>query len=407
MNLPPRVLVLLGTRPEAIKLAPVVRALRSRQEAIEVRVVSTGQHDELLDTALLSLDLKIDQDLGIMRPNQDLYDIGIECLEKLRVGLRAWKPDIVVVEGDTATVFFGALAAFYEQTQVAHVEAGLRSHDKWAPFPEEVFRRLTDVLSEYYFAPTSGAKGNLLREGVPEPSIYVTGNTVVDAVQTLSQAGLPIANHELEKILDSGRRVILLTAHRRESFGEPMNRVFGAVRTLAEEHPDDIFVYPVHPNPNVQRPARHLLSDTPNVRLLQPLCYSDLVAVLSRARLVLTDSGGIQEEAPSFGVPVLVLREVTERPEGVAAGVAALVGTEREVILERGRELLNDAAAHRRMARARNPYGDGRAGARIADILVHRLLGVERLTEDWACGFCSSVSTIRPRSAAWRATSPA
>ncbi|MGD8699519.1 MAG: UDP-N-acetylglucosamine 2-epimerase, partial [Gemmatimonadales bacterium] len=188
---------------------------------------------------------------------------------------------------------------------------------------------------------------------------------------------------ELGDILESGRRLILLTAHRREAFGEPLNQVFGAVRTLAEEHPDDVFIYPVHPNPNVVRPARHLLSDTSNVRLLKPLCYSDLVAVLSRAWLAMTDSGGIQEEAPSFGVPVLVLRDVTERPEGVAAGVAALVGTKRDAILERGRELLSDAAAHRRMARARNPYGDGRAGGRIADILVHRLLGVARQTEDW------------------------
>jgi len=380
---PARVLVLLGTRPEAIKLAPVVSALRSRKEDVEVRVVSTGQHDDLLDSALESLDLSIDKDLGIMKPNQDLYDIGIECLGKLRGALRAWRPDVVVVEGDTATVFFGALAAFYERAMVAHVEAGLRSREKWAPFPEEIFRRLTDVLSDHYFAPTAGAKENLLREGVAESLIHVTGNTVIDAVQTLAHAGLPIVNPELEPILDSGRRLVLLTAHRRESFGEPMNQIFGAVKTLAEEHPDDVFVYPVHPNPNVQRPAQHLLSDIPNVRLLDPLCYSDLVAVLSRAWLALTDSGGIQEEAPSFGVPVLVLREVTERPEGVAAGVAALVGTSRGVILERGRELLNDAAAHQRMARARNPYGDGRAGARIADILVHRLLGVPRRTEDW------------------------
>jgi UDP-N-acetylglucosamine 2-epimerase (non-hydrolysing) len=380
---PVRVLALLGTRPEAIKLAPVVSALRAREEGVAIRVVSTGQHDDLLDSALESLDLGIDQDLGIMKPNQDLYDIGIECLAKLRGALRAWRPDVVVVEGDTATVFFGGLAAFYERVKVAHVEAGLRSRDKWAPFPEEVFRRLTDVLSDHYFAPTRGAKENLLREGVAESLIHVTGNTVIDAVQRLAHAGLPIVNAELEQILDSGRRLVLLTAHRRESFGEPMNQVFGAVKTLAEEHPDDTFVYPVHPNPNVQRPARHLLSDSPNVRLLEPLCYSDLVAVLSRAWLALTDSGGIQEEAPSFGVPVLVLRDVTERPEGVAAGVAALVGTTRDAILERGRQLLDDAAAHKRMAQARNPYGDGRAGARIADILLHSLLGVARRTEDW------------------------
>lgn len=380
---PPRLLILLGTRPEAIKLAPVVSALRARQEELELRVVSTGQHDDLLDSALESLGLRVDQDLAIMRPDQDLYDIGIECLGKLRVALREWEPHVVVVEGDTATVFFGALAGFYEQAEVAHVEAGLRSGEKWAPFPEEIFRRLTDVVSDYYFAPTPGARENLVREGVPASQIYVTGNTVIDAVQRLAEAGLPIANPELGLILDAGRGIVLVTAHRRESFGEPLNQALGAVRTLAEEHPDDIFVYPVHPNPNVSRPARHLLAGVANVRLLEPLCYSDLVAVLSRARLVLTDSGGIQEEAPTFGVPVLVLREVTERPEGVAAGVAALVGTSRAAILERGRELLGDGEARGRMAGARNPYGDGQAGARIADILVHRLLGVARRTEDW------------------------
>jgi UDP-N-acetylglucosamine 2-epimerase len=238
-------------------------------------------------------------------------------------------------------------------------------------------------LADHYFVPTLGAKENLLQEGVREDRVNVTGNTVVDAVQALARADVPIANRELAKIIKSNRRMVLVTAHRRESFGDPMTEAFGALRTLAEEHTDTTFVYPVHPNPNVQRPARHLLSGIPNFRLLEPLSYADLVSALSRAWLVLTDSGGIQEEAPSFGVPVLVMREVTERPEGVAAGIAALVGTSREAILERGRELLDDPAARRRMAQVRNPYGDGRAGERIADILIHRLLGVPRQTEDW------------------------
>jgi UDP-N-acetylglucosamine 2-epimerase (non-hydrolysing) len=379
----PRVLVLLGTRPEAIKLAPVVRALRAREEGVEVRAVSTGQHGDLLDSALGSLELEIDEDLQIMRPEQDLYDIGMECLESLRRTLRSWKPDVVVVEGDTATVFFGALAGFFEKAEVAHVEAGLRSHEKWAPFPEEILRRLTDVLADHYFVPTLGARENLLQEGVAEDRVNVTGNTVVDAVRALARAGVPIANRELGEIIESNRRIVLVTAHRRESFGDPMTEAFGALKTLAEEHENVTFVYPVHPNPNVQRPARHLLSGIPNFRLLEPLSYADLVSVLARSWLVLTDSGGIQEEAPSFGVPVLVMREVTERPEGVAAGVAALVGTSREAILERGRELLDDPAARRRMAQARNPYGDGKAGERIADILIHRFLGVPRQTEDW------------------------
>jgi UDP-N-acetylglucosamine 2-epimerase (non-hydrolysing) len=383
MSSKPVVLILIGTRPEAIKLAPVASALRARTEAARVHVVSTGQHDDLLENAVASFDLRIEENLGIMKPDQDLYDIGVGCLEKLRPTFRRVEPDVVVVEGDTATVFFGALAAFYERVQVAHVEAGLRSGDKWAPFPEEIYRRLTDVVTDHYFAPTEGAKRNLLAEGVPTDLIHVTGNTVIDAVQALARAGRPVEDEQLRACLDSGRRLVLVTAHRREAFGEPIREAFGALRTLAEEHPEVLFVYPVHPNPNVRALAGELLSKLENFRLLEPLGYSDLVAVLSRAWIVITDSGGIQEEAPSFGCPVLVMREVTERPEGVEAGVADLVGTSREKILQRGRELLEDEEARRRMAVAANPYGDGHAGERIADILLHRLSGSPRQTEDW------------------------
>ncbi len=380
----PRILVLIGTRPEAIKLAPVARALREREEPVQVQVVSTGQHDELLGTALSSLELEVDADLAIMRPDQDLYDVGIACLGTLRETLRDLRPDLVIVEGDTATVFFGALAAFFEGARLAHVEAGLRSHDKWAPFPEEIFRRLTDVVTDYYLAPTPYARDNLMREGVEERSIHVTGNTVIDAVLAIAQSDPPVQNPELEPILESGRRLVLITAHRRESFGEPLREAFGALRSLAETHPDDLFVYPVHPNPNVRKPAAELLSALANFKLLPPLAYTDWVKALSRAHLVITDSGGIQEEAPSFGVPVLVLREVTERPEGIEAGAALLVGTSRERILEEGSRLLNDPAAHARMARTRNPYGDGRAGERIADVLLNALVGAPRRTEDWS-----------------------
>ena len=380
----PVVLILLGTRPEAIKLAPVARALDERAERVDVKIVSTGQHDDLLDSALASLDLKLDRNLGIMREEQDLYDIGIGCLEELRPLMREMRPDVVVVEGDTATVFFGALAGFFERSQVAHVEAGLRSHDKWAPFPEEIFRCLTDVVSDHFFAPTVDAKKNLIAEGVPADRINVTGNTVIDAVQALAESGPPIENQELGALLESGRRIILVTAHRRESFGEPMRAAFGALRTIAEGHPDDLFVYPVHPNPNVRRPAGEIFSDLPNFKLLEPLSYSDMVQTLARASMVFTDSGGIQEEAPSFDVPVVVLREVTERPEGVDAGAAVLVGTSPDRIRDWGDRLLDDPEAHRRMAQAPNPYGDGRAGARIADILLHRLLGIPRQTEDWS-----------------------
>lgn len=383
MGTSPVVLILLGTRPEAIKLAPVARALRKRGEPVKVRLVSTGQHDDLLDGALASLDLVVDLDLGIMKPDQDLYDVGIACLEELRKVFRAEKPDMVVVEGDTATVFFGALAAFFERTQVAHVEAGLRSHDKWAPFPEEMFRRLCDIVTDHYFAPTTGARRNLLAEGFSEGQIHVTGNTVIDAVRVIADAQRPVEDRELRAILETEARLVLITAHRRESFGAPIREAFGALKTLAESHPGDVFVYPVHPNPNVLEPAREILSGISNVKLLAPLSYSDLVRCLARARLVMTDSGGIQEEAPSFGVPVMVLREVTERPEGIETGVATLVGTSRDRILEVGTRLLDDADAHAKMARARNPYGDGRAGERIADILLNALLGTERETEDW------------------------
>ncbi len=384
MKRTPVVLILFGTRPEAIKLSPVNAALRARPESVEVRVVSTGQHDELLASALSSLDMEIDANLEIMRPDQDLYDVATACLGRLGSTIRSLKPDVVVVQGDTATVFFGALAGFFEKLQIAHVEAGLRSYHKWAPYPEEMFRRMTDVLTDHYFAPTRAAKQNLIDEGFPEERINVTGNTVVDAVQALARSGRPIENAELDAVLNSGRRLVLVTLHRRESFGEPLREAFGALRTLALERPEYVFVYPVHPNPNVVGPAREVLGGIPNFRLLDPLSYADLVAVLSRAWIVFTDSGGIQEEAPSFGLPVLVLREVTERPEGLAAGVAALVGTSADKILRIGRELLENETARRDMAQAANPYGDGRAGERIADILLHRLTDTPRRTEDWS-----------------------
>ena len=384
MNRTPAVLILVGTRPEAIKLAPVAHAFIARGEAIDLSIVSTGQHDELLDSALANLDLEVERNLGIMQEGQDLYDIGVSCMRELRPVMRELRPDVVIVEGDTATVAYGAMAGFFEHAQVAHVEAGLRSHDKWAPFPEEIFRRIADVLSDHYFAPTAGAKRNLLAEGVAEERINVTGNTVIDAVTALARAEASIEDAELGELLDADRRVILVTAHRRESFGAPIRGAFEALRRVAELHSDDLFIYPVHPNPNVRGPASELLSDTPNIKLLNPLNYSDLVQVLARASLVFTDSGGIQEEAPSFGVPVLVMRDVTERPEGVESGAARLVGTSPELILEWGNRLLDDPEAHAKMAQARNPYGDGQAGARIADILLHRLLDIPRQTEDWS-----------------------
>ncbi len=281
-------------------------------------------------------------------------------------------------------MFYAALAAFYERIPVAHVEAGLRSHEKWAPFPEEIFRRLTDTVTDYYLAPTTRARENLLREGIPRESIFVTGNTVVDAVEAIAAASRPVENAQLARLLEGGGRLALMTVHRRESFGAPIRQVFEAVARLARSHRDVTFLYPVHPNPNVQEPAGELLSGEPNVCLVEPLGYADLIRALGASTLVLTDSGGIQEEAPTFGVPVLVLREVTERPEGIEAGVAKLVGTDRDRIVAEAGRLLSDEGARRAMSRPGNPYGDGRAGERIADILWHRLRGTRRRTEDWA-----------------------
>lgn len=375
-----RVLVVVGTRPEAIKMAPVIDALAERGAALETRVALTGQHTTLVDQVLDVLAIDPDYDLGIMKEGQSLYDVVHRALDGLREVIRDFEPDVLLVQGDTATVFVGSLAAFFEKVKVGHVEAGLRSHDKWAPFPEEIFRRLTDVLSDYYFAPTRLARDELLREGVPRDRIFVTGNTVVDALLSVAARKPQPTDDVLKSALDAPERLVLLTAHRRESFGAPLRRVFGAVRLLADDHPDVRIVYPVHPNPNVTEPARELLGGHPRIHLTEPLDYLDLVVALRHAALVLTDSGGIQEEAPTFDVPVLVLREVTERPEGVEAGVAELVGTDPELIGAKARAAL-DREGHR--SPPGNPYGDGRAGERIADILQADFTGGAREIRDW------------------------
>jgi UDP-N-acetylglucosamine 2-epimerase (non-hydrolysing) len=375
-----RVLVVVGTRPEAIKMAPVVTALRALAPDVETRVALTGQHTDLVDQVLHAFSLEPDYELGIMKPGQTLYDVVQRALEGLRGVVQDFKPDALLVQGDTATVFVGSLVGFFEHVKVGHVEAGLRSHDKWAPWPEEIFRRLTDVVSDYYFAPTAYARDALLAENTPPEHVFVTGNTVVDALATVADSDPRIENDTLRAVVEGPRRLVLLTAHRRESFGAPIREVFSAVRTLADEHEDIEIVYPVHPNPNVLEPAREMLSAHPRIHLTEPVGYFDLISALKAASLILTDSGGIQEEAPTFGTPVLVLREVTERPEGVEAGAAELVGTDRELIVRRARAIL---AAPLTRGNAVNPYGDGRAGARIADIVVSDLLGRPRTTEDW------------------------
>ena len=380
-------LVVIGTRPEAIKLAPVVEAFRDLK-GVEARVALTGQHTTLVEQVLRPFSVVPDHDLAIMRDGQTLYDVAERCLAGLRSVVQDASPDLVLVQGDTATVFFASLVAFFERLPVGHVEAGLRSGQKWSPYPEEIFRRLTDQLTDLYFAPTPWARDNLLREGVDASSVFVTGNTVVDALLRFTDAEADLPD-DIEAILAGSGRVALLTAHRRESFGEPLRRVFRAVRTLVDRHADLQVVYPVHPNPNVMGPAQEILGDTDRIHLIDPVGYIELVRLLSNAQLVLTDSGGIQEEAPTFGVPVLVLREVTERPEGIEAGVAQLVGTDPERILAAAESVLDASApspAEERPASptgAENPYGDGRAGERIADIVASHLTGRARTTADW------------------------
>jgi UDP-N-acetylglucosamine 2-epimerase (non-hydrolysing) len=359
----------------------VLDALHSRGGEVDVQLALTGQHTDLLDQVLRVFDLAVDHDLGIMKEGQDLYDVARGCLTGLRELVGRVRPATVLVQGDTASVFFGALVGFFERVRVGHVEAGLRSGDKWRPYPEELLRRMTGVLADFHFAPTPGARDHLLAEGVPGGAIHVTGNTVVDALQRIAAVPHEPSNADLRAAVATGHRLVLVTAHRRESFGAPLREAFGALRRIADDHDDVMLLYPVHPNPNVRGPAEAVLSGHPRITLTQPLDYLDLLWALRHAALAITDSGGIQEEAPSFGTPVVVLREVTERPEGVEAGVARLVGTDAGRIVAAAGSVLADGAEWRS---AGNPYGDGRAGERIADILVSELTGAPRQTEDWS-----------------------
>ncbi len=372
-----KVLTVFGTRPEAIKMAPLVKALDNCSE-IESKLCVTAQHREMLDQVLSLFDLKPDYDLNIMKAGQDLFDITSRVLLGLRDVLREFAPDVVLVHGDTTTTFAVSMAAFYEKIKIGHVEAGLRTYNLQSPWPEEANRQLTDTIADYFFAPTSQSEENLLKENISKEKILVTGNTVIDALVDVvnkieNNKGLQKSLHnQLEGYgysVNPERKFILVTGHRRENFGEGFQNICKALNIIAANNRDIDIVYPVHLNPNVQKPVKEILKDTPNVILIEPLEYEPFVYLMSKSHIILTDSGGIQEEAPSLGKPVLVMRDTTERPEAVEAGTVKLVGTDMELIINETEKLLKDTKLYLEMSKAHNPYGDGKACDRIVEYI--------------------------------------
>ena len=364
-----KVMTIFGTRPEAIKMAPLVKELKKREE-IECIVCVTAQHREMLDQVLEAFNIEPDYDLNIMSQGQTLSDITTRALKGLEEVIKNIKPDIVLVHGDTTTTFAGALAAFYNQVDVGHVEAGLRTWNKYSPFPEEMNRQMVGIIADMHFAPTENSKKSLLKEGKKEENIYVTGNTAIDALATT------VKETYKHPIFDwvGNNRLILLTAHRRENLGEPMRHMFKAIKRVVDEHQDVRVVYPVHLNPKVKNVADEILGNDDRIKLIEPLEVIDFHNFINKAYIILTDSGGIQEEAPSLGKPVLVLRDTTERPEGIEAGTLKLAGTEEETIYKLTTELLENKETYEKMSKASNPYGDGKASQRIANEIIKRYL---------------------------------
>ena len=361
-----KVMLVFGTRPEAIKMCPLVNELRSRPDEFDTLVVTSGQHREMLDQVLKVFDVEPDYDMHVMRPGQTLFDITCDVLRGLKPVMEEERPDVVLVHGDTTTSFAAALAAFYLQIPVGHVEAGLRTRNLYSPWPEEFNRQAVDVVSRWYFAPTETSRRNLLDEAKPSDRIFVTGNTGIDALRTTVREGYRHPDLDWAE----GFRLVLITAHRRENLGEPMHRMFRAIRRVMEERPDTRAIYPIHMNPQVRRAAHEELDGFDRLRIIDPLEVVDFHNFMARSYLILTDSGGIQEEAPSLGRPVLVMRDTTELPEGVEAGTLRLVGTEEGTICREFSRLLDDPEEYEAMSHASNPYGDGRASERIADILA-------------------------------------
>ncbi len=373
-----KILSIFGTRPEAIKMAPVVKELAQQLDLFDTRVCVTAQHRQMLDQVLELFAIRPEYDLDIMKPGQSLTDVTCNVLQGLAPVLQEFQPDVVLVHGDTTTTMAASLAAYYQKIPVGHVEAGLRTGNIYSPWPEEMNRRLAGAITRFHFAPTERSRQNLLREGVDGGDILVTGNTVIDALLGVVERirldeGLQGQMRERFGFLDPRKRLVLVTGHRRENFGEGFEQICSALKTLADTHADVEILYPVHLNPNVQEPVRRILGDVKSVHLIDPQDYLPFVYLMDRSTLIITDSGGVQEEAPSLGKPVLVMRDTTERPEAVTAGTVKLVGTDADKIVAEATRLLTDSAAYEVMARAHNPYGDGYAAKRIADFLAKNL----------------------------------
>ncbi|MGB0869082.1 MAG: non-hydrolyzing UDP-N-acetylglucosamine 2-epimerase [Flavobacteriales bacterium] len=365
-------LIIFGTRPEAIKMAPLVKAFEKANNDFETKVCVTGQHREMLDQVLEFFEITPDYDMNLMKPNQNLYSLTADIITGLKPILESFKPDFVYVHGDTTTTMASSIAAFYSGAKVCHVEAGLRTHNKWSPFPEEMNRQVAGRMSDFHFAPTQTSQNNLLNEGVNKANVLITGNTVIDALLDSSERVESIKNTEIEGLkesVDFTKEIILVTGHRRENHGQGFLNICEALKTIAQNHPNTQIVYPVHLNPNVKGPVYDLLSEVDNIKLIAPLAYPAFVWMMKQSKLIITDSGGVQEEAPSLGKPVLVMRDTTERPEAVEAGTVLLVGTDKDRIIAETTKLLTNTEAYNQMCELHNPYGDGKACERIVEFL--------------------------------------